>query len=361
MEAWHGYLAGVRSVPSQVFFRHYHEAINRYNFGLWVNRVPFAPHKELFFSLETLQALERACQAHLLTKGNALDEDSACFEPLLALLATRIDTALTAAPYTRAFVRTGSCSLKDAPGGLCAFSEGSAVVRAMVASARVHTAVDAALRHGDVQDWESEEAFMRAFGVSLYVLEWRELAKEDEFRVFVHRGRVTAISQYGWFSGNRWWHRRYLLPEVVRAIIAFADATVPQAGFESCVMDVLVSGAHEEDEHGGAHETTGANAVVQEEEAEEDEAAITVSLIEFNPFGAHLGSGAALFHWMRDWDALHSTDVEDGADEERAVAVRVTCFHSPGDSQGEEGRVACVNHRHETIAGLRVAECDSAY
>lgn len=96
-----------------------------------------------------------------------------------------------------------------------------------------------------------------------------------EFRVFVHNSKVTAISQYHWFTPYDWsdmttekWSN------FIDKVKQFYDK---HNKFADCVMDIYVN------------EDNG------------------VELVEFNSFGMELASGAALFEWDRDRNVMYGT------------------------------------------------------
>ena len=103
----------------------------------------------------------------------------------------------------------------------------------------------------------------------------------NEFRVFICSNRITAISQYKWHTDCGWHSapKSTFIPHVVSGIHRLWTQLRPFLDFDSCVFDVHV--------------------------LFNDDDSITVELVEFNSFGAHLGSGSALFEWARDFDLLN--------------------------------------------------------
>jgi hypothetical protein len=104
-----------------------------------------------------------------------------------------------------------------------------------------------------------------------------------EFRVFVRRGRVTAISQY-----SPWWKgmlsdvsdedaRRWAEKAVVRLEGTILPPLLEAIGTSDVVCDVYAPSLDGED----------------------------VRVVELNSFGYWLASGSALFHWITDRDVLY--------------------------------------------------------
>jgi hypothetical protein len=115
---------------------------------------------------------------------------------------------------------------------------------------------------------------------TLYFVPWRQMDKNKEFRVFVCRGKVTAISQQFLYDVNPWLAAKSEdeIREICRKI-SDAHAVDFRSKLEYLgdryVMDVVLLGDEEEP-----------------------------YFIEPNPFGAEYSSGSALFHWIADADAL---------------------------------------------------------
>lgn len=119
-------------------------------------------------------------------------------------------------------------------------------------------------------------------GIKLYLIEPVSIDPDLEFRVFVHHGRVTAISQQHLYMRNKTLNDS-MANDVANKIIAFTtnmDANM-DLPVRSYVMDL---------------------AIVNDD----------VYFIELNPFGSAYGSGSALFHWSTDNDLLYGklNDVE---------------------------------------------------
>lgn len=129
--------------------------------------------------------------------------------------------------------------------------------------------------------------------LALSLREWQHnLPQDHEFRCFVHRRRVTAISQYAcYYVFEALQDVRHC--EAVRdAIIRFHDGGVGEAvPMDSFVMDVAVYPD------------------------------LSCKVIELNPFGAHLSCGSALFSWTLDSAILYGEDQGGRADGVPAMRV----------------------------------------
>ena len=118
----------------------------------------------------------------------------------------------------------------------------------------------------------------------LVLIPWRDdMNALNEFRCFIHNGRLTAMSVYNYREyGSRKWS---LKPEleirmIVKNVCEKWNQLEPDAPWNSCVMDVHVSRD------------------------------LKVEVIEFNPFGAQSMTGSSMFHWIQDYDQLHGkTDI----------------------------------------------------
>jgi len=138
---------------------------------------------------------------------------------------------------------------------------------------------------------------------SLIVLPWlHTLDRSHEYRVWVHRRRVTAISQQQWYKQHG--HSAEVVQADAEALIAAFERDIKALmPYASGVLDMWVERAPEE-EGGGI---------------------IGGRLIEINPWGAGFSSGSSLFHWRRDLDILYgNAQLLGGAGGGRGVEVRYT-------------------------------------
>ncbi|KAI8816863.1 uncharacterized protein EV422DRAFT_272580 [Fimicolochytrium jonesii] len=171
------------------------------------------------------------------------------------------------------FCRLNECSMKGNTGGdVVPFRTARDIIRAFVEDLRVH------------QWFTSNRITRTAFHLSDFD---PAIDIKKEYRVFIYRGRVTAISQYRWSSC---FHvaNDALMTAIAECIVGFVEGKVipvlgkPEASF---VADVFVE--------------------------DEDPRHLKSYLIEINKFGGQTGCGSALFHWKRDEDLIYRASGED--------------------------------------------------
>jgi len=109
---------------------------------------------------------------------------------------------------------------------------------------------------------------------SLILRDWVPMPQDHEFRCYVKNRRITAISQYQcYLYFDKLQNKEYV--EKLRDVIVDFHETIKEAvPVDSYVMDIVVFPD------------------------------FTCMIVEFNPFGPHLSSGAALFNWIKDFDLL---------------------------------------------------------
>jgi len=108
--------------------------------------------------------------------------------------------------------------------------------------------------------------------IFLVARQWMEIEPEMEFRCFVYKGTLTAISQY------------YLLdiaePEKIKNLICqWWKSNREAIPYEDCVMDLCI---------------------VDEK----------VLVIEFGPFGIDLNAGSCTYNWLSDYHILYNWKAE---------------------------------------------------
>jgi hypothetical protein len=116
----------------------------------------------------------------------------------------------------------------------------------------------------------------------LYIIlvEWQQFEKKGEFRCFVHKEKITAISQYHCYSNFGFTETDKRL--ILQSVETLWDGISLYLPYEDCVMDVYID--FSTDEH-------------------------LASIIEFNPFGGDLTSGSALYNWETDKAILYNENV----------------------------------------------------
>lgn len=124
----------------------------------------------------------------------------------------------------------------------------------------------------------------------LYFFKYDPTWNEDrEVRVFVYKGKVTAISQYKWFSKG-WFSERtdVELETIAKTIINFAEEAIKVIGS---------SLESKEGSKEGSKESATVDLYVEDVNK--------VKLVEFNSFGYWQAAGSCLFHWLVDYDILY--------------------------------------------------------
>eukprot|EP01112_Ceratiomyxa_fruticulosa_P014097 TRINITY_DN4013_c0_g4_i1.p1 TRINITY_DN4013_c0_g4~~TRINITY_DN4013_c0_g4_i1.p1 ORF type:complete len:299 (-),score=68.43 TRINITY_DN4013_c0_g4_i1:139-1035(-) len=107
---------------------------------------------------------------------------------------------------------------------------------------------------------------------------------ERELRVFISKGKITAISQYNAFS-------RGLLSNFTQAENATIVRNIVELIEEKLFPTLL--------------EQFGTPSFVADIYVEES---LDVRVIEFNSFGYWLAAGSALFHWLKDKGKMYNTE-----------------------------------------------------
>lgn len=165
--------------------------------------------------------------------------------------------------HNKYFVRTNSVSLKNGIHGPGPYQSVKQIVESLVTNREGHNPLN------DVVDGE----------LILYLLPWRELHQDREFRVFVCNNQITAISQQHLYSVNETLQtNNELLPRWVDRILAYFETVIKEriTHVKNYTIDLVIM--------------------------EDDE---TVYFIEINCFGKEYAAGSALFHWILDEEILY--------------------------------------------------------
>lgn len=165
------------------------------------------------------------------------------------------------------FVRVSNCSLKDADdGNQKPLSTIYDVLVKIISSKRaVHSLLD-------LQS-ESDTVDHKIFFFPYFA----GLDKLSEWRCFIYKGEIVAISQTRFYQNHHSGVRDEALRELVRQARRLWREIAPAFEFECTILDLY---------------------------ADVRETGFEVKLIEMNPWGAHLGTGSLLFHWIDDADIL---------------------------------------------------------
>lgn len=243
-----------------------------------------------------LKLLQRLLSARLLggdASGLSREDNST-----LTSLEQRIDAAMKLGGKSHYFARLSTRSPKDGiPKTADASSEAAEKLKQRQQSLRVSSPVEivALLSRsqrvfGDIANFfQYRDSFRPAASLgqtlpalNLILREWiDDLEPAREFRCYVYKGKMTAISQYYCYDKFEEYSKANsaMLEQIRAAILNFhakVSSTFSSVIAPSYVFDVIVSRDLSK-----------------------------VQVVELNPFGAHMSSGAALFNWITDRDLLY--------------------------------------------------------
>ena len=156
------------------------------------------------------------------------------------------------------FVRSEHVSLKYGEHGLIPYTNFKQIIESICTCPSGHTP----LNFNDTQ-------------ITLYLFEWIEMNKKDEFRVFVKNKKITCISQqylYDDFGLNE----EVLRDKIIILMIYFENHVKNMINL--CNFSYDFTFVYDEP-----------------------------YVIEFNTFGKEYASGSALFHWILDHDKLYGS------------------------------------------------------
>jgi hypothetical protein len=233
----------------------YIDVCSKYIVPTWLPGV-VPPRKYAWVQLTECSWLKDASRLFAITGRHSTALFGEEFEQLLRRHGRAMETLLQ---QGLTFVRGAKCSCKygqalNASRSLIPFTSAAEVLLALIQAPRFHTPVKDVTKDGTL---------------ALYFFPWVHIA--TEYRVFVHLGHVTAISQQVWF-------KEYDGPPMTQALVSAvsqaAEATTTASGLGSAVADVALL------EDG------------------------MVYVVELNPFGQQYSSGSALFHWVTDANIL---------------------------------------------------------
>jgi hypothetical protein len=201
-----------------------------------------------------------------------------------------VQAALDRAGPAGVFVRTESVSCKYGVHGAGPYRTARALFESVLTARQTHA---------PLADVDATRGTLR-----LFLFPWLDDLKPDtEFRVFVYRGVVTAVSQQHWCTPNVTMtpmlpeERKAVLWKVVDACTAAAQLFGRHLTRAMSLLDIVSAPP--------THPCRG--SVVMDAAVRADG---TVYVIEVNPFGGTYSSGSALFHWIRDMETLHSNGTE---------------------------------------------------
>lgn len=157
------------------------------------------------------------------------------------------------------FVRTDHVSLKCGQHGVGPYSSFRQIIESVVTCIASHTPIRSNLE-----------------SIRLYLIPWVCINPAREYRVFVHEGQVTAISQQNLYT-------------VYDDALSRCDDGATICDYFESHMKPTLAGA-------GLVSYSADVAILDDGEP---------YFIEVNPFGAEYSSGSSLFGWVEDRDILY--------------------------------------------------------
>ena len=175
---------------------------------------------------------------------------------------------------TKYFVRCNSVSLKYGQHGAGPYTTFEQIIESLVTCIETHTPID---NKGRDTDKGTEP-------LSLYLLPWKKFDRYKEYRVFVYKNRITAISQQNLHAVNEFLSA---FPEEERDKIIAKHVQIVQESFIETIKKKITH-----------TQNYCMDAVILEDDS--------FYFIEINSFGKEYAAGSALFHWLIDEDKLYS-------------------------------------------------------
>lgn len=224
-----------------------------------------------FVSISTMELRELLelgflSQFRSLSDKRLLESDSVCS------VMEKIDDVITenCKMGVPIFCRLNECSMKkNVRGTVIPFSSSIEIIRYMLEDHRVY-------------GWLSNSTTIRATRFILSDFD-KSVQIENEFRVFVYKGRVTGISPYRWYKFAKEIH--------IDTANTFSNHVI------NFIEKKLVNALNRED-------ATFVVDIICDDLTDEQ----SISLIEINRFGGETGCGSALFHWKNNEKELYNTD-----------------------------------------------------
>ena len=180
------------------------------------------------------------------------------------------------------FVRCNSVSLKYGQHGAGPYTTFEQIIESLVTCIETHTPIDNKSRAKGTDRGKEP--------LSLYLLPWKTFDVYKEYRIFVHKNKITAISQQNLHAVNEFLsafpedeERKKIIEKHVKIIWESFQKTIKKKIVHTCnyCMDAVIL------EDGSFY------------------------FIEINSFGKEYAAGSALFHWLLDEDKLYCNGSND--------------------------------------------------
>ncbi|PVH78923.1 hypothetical protein DL98DRAFT_516419 [Cadophora sp. DSE1049] len=255
-------------ILTPLYFHRRAQEIRPFNMARWISPPALAKHMlrrpsvVLQFSQEQLQVLLRAAAISRYGAKEKLGLISEDLERMASELGELGDV-----PAEGFFVRVSNCSLKDADDGnqKPLYTIYDALVKIISSKRAAHSFLDL--------QYETDTVDQKIFFFPYFA----GLDKLSEWRCFVFKGEIVAISQTRFYQNHHAGVKDGALRELVRQARVLWVEIGTAFEFESTILDLY---------------------------ADVRETGFEVKLIEMNPWGAYLGTGSLLFHWIDDRDIL---------------------------------------------------------
>lgn len=166
------------------------------------------------------------------------------------------------------FLRTENVSFKYTTNGLIPYNKLEDIFEAIVLSTSDHKCIE---------NYDKENA--------IYFMKWINIDRDKEFRVFVFKNKITAVSVQHLYEINDWILSltNDKIEKLINDLNNYFEENIKDKmkWLESYVMDIALLDNSE------------------------------FYFIEPNPFGKEYSSGSALYHWENDYDILYGINGSD--------------------------------------------------
>ena len=114
---------------------------------------------------------------------------------------------------------------------------------------------------------------------------WYDLPEKYEFRCFIYKKKLRAISQYSCYTYYPEFQDKNTQSDIQNRIIKFYNSISKYLPFQDCVMDIII------------WDQSNLPSYMNQQ----------IYIIEFNEFGGETPCGAGLYNWIIDYDLLYNS------------------------------------------------------
>jgi len=221
-----------------------------------------------------------------LTSEKPTEEENKKKEALIAKFATFMKPQQESDPGY--FFRLSSRSAKDVPRTMVSIKKPEDIFAIVTRSERIFSDLEI------YQKWWFKSRYLQ-----IVLLPWVDVNTAYEFRCFVHKKKLTAISQYAYFNLYDDFQSVEILTKVRDSILHFHKEILKYVPYYSYVVDLRL---------------------------DKNKDPYRVYLLEFNPFYADISSGSCLFEWKRDFKLLYEGR-DDGKEAPVIRARKKMCWY----------------------------------